>query len=160
MMDEGRQASVPCVVSTKDGRSVRLPRGCSLWFNGYSAPRKSAEDGLPRFHIRRLDPPPTPEPRQIQVDYIDDDVVVRGPFGVCPVQADGLVDGDDFYFRARGNYWSLSIGGNVLKAPDWYYEEDYGVRFEAGGMSMDEALQCILKAARLFRSGAATMEMK
>lgn len=37
-------------------------------------------------------------------------IVVKYIGGACPVQAEGTVDGIPFYFRARGNGWSLSIG--------------------------------------------------
>ena len=64
---------------------------------------------------------------QIDIDYIG---------GNCPVQAEGRVNGEEFYFRARGNRWSLSVGGDdVVGKPDWYYEEPYGKEpFDAGWM--------------------------
>lgn len=34
--------------------------------------------------------------------------------GNCPVQADGFIDGEPFYFRSRGQHWSIEIGpGNT-----------------------------------------------
>lgn len=68
--------------------------------------------------------------------------------GNCPVQAEGTVDGKEFYFRARGQRWSMSIGGeDVVGAPDWYLEAEYpGGPFAAGWMSEEEALALIHKA--------------
>lgn len=72
--------------------------------------------------------------------------------GNCPVQAEGTINGKPFYFRARGEEWSLSIGGDdVVGDPDWYYEEPYGDEpFMAGWMSDHEARVFIAKGARVF----------
>lgn len=68
--------------------------------------------------------------------------------GYCPVQAEGFVGSKPFYFRARGNRWSMSIGGeDVIGEPDWYYEEPYGSGpYDAGWMSEQEARAFIAKA--------------
>lgn len=73
--------------------------------------------------------------------------------GNCPVEIEGAIDGQEFYFRARGMRWSLSVGGrDVVGAPDWYYEEPYGDQeFAAGWMSEEEARAFLDKAARLWR---------
>lgn len=74
--------------------------------------------------------------------------------GNCPVQAEGTVDGEPFYFRARGERWSMSVGGDdVVGAPDWYYEEPYGDRpYAAGWMSEYEARRFIEEAADRWRN--------
>ncbi|HDA7126329.1 TPA: hypothetical protein O5T86_001262 [Staphylococcus aureus] len=74
--------------------------------------------------------------------------------GNCPVQAEGTINGEPFYFRARGERWSMSIGGDdVVGAPDWYHEEDFGeTAFAAGWMSESEARGFIEKSARLYLS--------
>lgn len=74
--------------------------------------------------------------------------------GNCPVQAEGTIDGQEFYFRARGMRWSLSVGGrDVVGAPDWYYEEPYGDReFAAGWMTEEEARAFLDKAIGLWRA--------
>ena len=73
--------------------------------------------------------------------------------GNCPVQAEGKVDGQEFYFRARGSRWSFSVGGSdVIVSPDWFYEEPYGLGpFDAGWMTEDEARAFIDKAVALYR---------
>ncbi len=74
--------------------------------------------------------------------------------GNCPVQSEGTIDGQPFYFRARGESWSLSVGGgDVVCEPAWHHEEDWpGGEYAAGWMTEAEARQCIEKAAALFRA--------
>lgn len=74
--------------------------------------------------------------------------------GNCPVQSEGTIDGKEFYFRARGSRWSMSIGGaDIIMEPDWYYEEPYSDHpFAAGWMSDDEARAFIDKAVGLYRA--------
>lgn len=81
--------------------------------------------------------------------------------GLCPVQANGLIDGRVFYFRARHDEWSIRIAKNkggendmdaVIDAPDaWEYREKYGEDPDAGYMPFIEALQFIEWAAKLWR---------
>jgi hypothetical protein len=86
--------------------------------------------------------------------------------GNCPVQAHGLIDGEPFYFRARGEHWSLSIGSDdedpsdigvygrdVVGKPRWCHEEKWGFGpFEAGWMPERVARHMIEKGAALFRA--------
>jgi hypothetical protein len=73
--------------------------------------------------------------------------------GNCPVQGEGFVDGKEFYFRARGERWSMSIGGtDVVMNPEWYYEQDFGeAPFDAGWMEEAEARGFIDQAVALYR---------
>jgi len=74
--------------------------------------------------------------------------------GNCPVQAEGIVDGRPFYFRARGDEWSLDIG------PEdqwhgygcWRIERDYGSGFDAGWMHKHEALGFIVEGIAEYRA--------
>ena len=78
----------------------------------------------------------------IVIDYLN---------GNCPVQAEGTVGGKPFYFRARGSRWSLSIGGEPVGSPEWYYEQPYGkTEFAAGYMEQHEALRFIAKGVKLY----------
>lgn len=71
--------------------------------------------------------------------------------GNCPVQAEGDINGEPFYFRARGSRWSMEIGGNpVHGAAEWEYGESYGAWPDAGWMTEDEARAFIAKAAALW----------
>lgn len=71
--------------------------------------------------------------------------------GNCPVQAEGKIGGKEFYFRARGEHWSIGIGGDVVGDPDWYYEEEYpGGQFAAGWMTEAEARAFIDQAAERY----------
>lgn len=68
--------------------------------------------------------------------------------GHCPVQAEGTINGKPFYFRSRGDSWSMSIGGSdIIINPEWYYEEDYGTWPEAGYITDEEAKTFIGLAA-------------
>ncbi|WP_312403748.1 hypothetical protein [Rhizobium sp.] len=82
---------------------------------------------------------------------------LRDLSGWCPVQAEGFVDGHYFYFRARGSYWKVEVGGNEkgTRSPRWWHEEPWpsATGFEAGYMSDDDAISCLLKAVDLFRYG-------
>ena len=64
--------------------------------------------------------------------------------GNCPVQAEGLVNNRPWYFRARGDSWSMTVGAvgveHALDDEEWRYEQDYGDGpFDAGWMPEDEA---------------------
>jgi len=73
--------------------------------------------------------------------------------GNCPVQGEGAIDGKPFYFRARGNHWSLGIGGeDGLSNPEWTHREPWGCEpFEAGWMSIETAVKMINRGAALYR---------
>jgi len=82
-------------------------------------------------------------------------------YGYCPVQAEGIIDGLPWYFRARWNSWSLSIARNPTDDPidvrwgsasGWYFEEDWGTeQFEAGWMPFKEAWTLIIRCFEKFR---------
>ncbi|MBY5370553.1 hypothetical protein [Rhizobium leguminosarum] len=76
--------------------------------------------------------------------------------GYCPVQAQGQFDGSHFYFRARGSYWRFEAGGNEsgTKGAKWWYEEHWRNKtgFEAGYMSDENAIRCILKAVEIYQA--------
>jgi hypothetical protein len=82
-------------------------------------------------------------------------MVVGRAHGRAPVQSYGVIDGRDYYFRSRGEHWSMSIGASASK-PDWYYEERYGTWPEAGSISDDQVYNFIAEAASKFRAGAPT----
>jgi hypothetical protein len=78
----------------------------------------------------------------VQIDWLG---------GNCPVQAEGNVDGKPFYFRARGNHWTMGIGSDPVGSPEWDYEEQYGDEpFAAGWMTEEEARAFIDKAVTLY----------
>lgn len=81
------------------------------------------------------------------------DIQIKYLGGYCPVQAEGTIDGKPFYFRARGEHWSIGIGGEPIGDPDWYYEQDYGDgAFDASWMEHSEALNFIKEAAAGYRA--------
>lgn len=87
------------------------------------------------------------------------DIEVLG--GSCPVQAEGTIDGKRFYFRARGNRWSLAVhptcDGDFLSWPDgwWEHWENWGDDpYAAGWMPEDVAREKIGYGAELYRASA------
>ena len=78
-------------------------------------------------------------------------IIITDLGGNCPVQAEGTIDSKPFYFRARGETWSIGIGKNPVVSPEWSYREDFGSWPEAGWMTEDEARAFIEKAAKLYR---------
>jgi len=82
-------------------------------------------------------------------------VVITSLGGNCPVQAEGTVDGEPFYFRARGSRWSLSVGGDPVASPSFRHEEPYGTTFEAGWISEEEAAGFLWKGIALYRERSA-----
>ena len=87
------------------------------------------------------------------------EIVIRELGGQCPVQGNGTIGGIEFYFRARGEWWTLGIGGDPVLEPDWYHEEQYSNfdktndphdMFAAGHMLYEEAAGFLFKAIRLY----------
>lgn len=72
---------------------------------------------------------------ELKIDYIA---------GLCPVQSEGTINGEAYYFRARGGGWRFEVGG-------WEYYEKYGDGpFDAGYMSEEEAKAFIEQAASIY----------
>lgn len=67
--------------------------------------------------------------------------------GNCPVQAEGIIDGKEFYFRGRGDRWSISVGDPITDGVTWDYSEEY--RY-SGWMSETEARRLIEESAGLY----------
>ena len=76
--------------------------------------------------------------------------------GYCPVQAEGFLDDQFFYFRARGDVWRIEVGGDAefTKRPTWWYGEHWPSTdgMSAGWMTDEEALGCIYRAAEDYYS--------
>jgi hypothetical protein len=94
-------------------------------------------------------------------------IYTNGPCGACPVQAEGFIDGFPFYFRSRGETWSLSISTScdvdALDDDDClFHDEEYrgknyhldtkindGKFFSAGYAERDECMEFIERAAKI-----------
>lgn len=71
--------------------------------------------------------------------------------GWCPRQAWWMVDGNYYYFRARGTQWSLEISKTEMGDNFWSYcEKDYAEWPECGGLSDWECLKLINKALKIY----------
>ena len=77
--------------------------------------------------------------------------------GNVPVQAEGTVDGEAFfYFRARGQHWEFHVapteGDLFTSRQTFYFEEAYGDDpYAAGWMTNAEARERIVRGAALYR---------
>lgn len=94
-------------------------------------------------------------------EYINKDLnleIFYGPAGSCPVQAEGTICGEDFYFRSRHRHWQVRIGDTSLFAKDsWVHIEEFPYAseespFEAGMATREESIEFIEKCARLYLS--------
>ena len=80
------------------------------------------------------------------------EIVIDWLGGNCPVQAEGTIDGKEFYFRARGSHWALEIEPRKYPAVEWRYKEEWGEGpYDAGWMPEDVAREMINKAAANWR---------
>ena len=80
-------------------------------------------------------------------------VVIDTIGGNCPVQAEGTIDGVPFYFRARGDSWSLGIGADPVGKAHWEHREWFGEWPDAGWMSLEEAAAFLHRAADRYARG-------
>lgn len=75
--------------------------------------------------------------------------------GNCPVQAEGDVDGQRFYFRARGASWEFHVAptdDQIFSDQSFCMYREYGSTFEAGWMHQHEALGFIVEAITIYRA--------
>lgn len=69
--------------------------------------------------------------------------------GYCPVQGEGTFDGEPFYFRARGQHWSLGVGADPVSVSmgleeGFSRQEPWGDGpYDAGSMPTSEARSII-----------------
>jgi hypothetical protein len=77
----------------------------------------------------------------------------------CPVQAEGTIDGNRFYFRARWDSWSFAVSENseldpvLIDTPEhgFYIEQKYGNNpYDAGYMPVEEAKTIIQQCAEIY----------
>lgn len=67
----------------------------------------------------------------------------------CPVQIEGTFAGVPFYFRARGQRWSLGVGGDPVGAPAWQIGAPWGrTKYAAGWMPHKIAWRLLRKGLR------------
>jgi hypothetical protein len=90
-------------------------------------------------------------PPTIHIDWIG---------GNCPVQAEGTINDKPFYFRARGEHWSLGIGIDPIGDPEWEHAEWYGEWPDAGWMPVEEAEAFLRHAAACYAEGLPGAQLK
>ncbi|AHE56055.1 hypothetical protein [Sphingomonas sanxanigenens] len=82
------------------------------------------------------------------------DIEIASIGGYCPVQAEGSVDGQPFYFRARGEEWQLHIGPREdwFSGREWWIEVPWtGETYGAGYMPHDQAARLIVAGIAAWR---------
>ncbi|WP_025596100.1 hypothetical protein [Agrobacterium tumefaciens] len=108
---------------------------------------RDAPFDLQRLHLK----PETRESLERMENFRLDEL-----FGSCPVQAEGQVDAQYFYFRARGSHWRFEVGGNSsgAKGAVWWWEEYWpnSTGSDAGYMIDEDAVSCILKSVERYRT--------
>jgi len=82
-------------------------------------------------------------------------IFTQKPSGLCPVQAEGTINGHPFYFRSRHENWAVRVAdakdGDPISGPNWIHEEDYpGNEYSAGYASEKECIEFINKCAQLW----------
>lgn len=81
------------------------------------------------------------------------EIIIETIGGLCPVQAEGTIDGKPFYFRARGQRWTIGIEGEPVGFPAWFYAQPYGEPHEAGYLDSPEATaKAFIQMAAYIRS--------
>lgn len=80
-------------------------------------------------------------------------LVIDASGGNCPLQIEGTIDGAPFYFRARGQHWTMGIGGDdVVMFPDWVVRQRWGDGpFAAGWMPEHIGQAIVEKCCELWR---------
>ena len=91
-------------------------------------------------------------------------ITIDSKGGNCPVQAEGSFDQQRFYFRARGDEWSLTVwtGAEDYLATEnpheWGIVRGYGKGFEAGWMPLHEAVGFICDGVEAYRSATQSQQ--
>lgn len=91
------------------------------------------------------------------VEFADLGGVIDQLGGNCPVQAEGTIDGQRFYFRARGSSWQwhvASTDAEIFDKPTFYLEREYAPEqsYAAGWMLQSEAVGFMCEGVRRYRA--------
>ena len=108
---------------------------------------------------------PDPEQYDLLERLREIGVTVTNIGGFCPVQAEGEILHESgkrvsFYFRARGENWSIEIGrkGREMAEDAWGHREPWpGKKYEAGYMSKSQALALIERGIEFWRKAGAPL---
>lgn len=78
---------------------------------------------------------------------------VEIPFGgACPVQGEGVLDGLDVYYRARGSGWSLTV--TISENENWTFAQSPYAWPDGGWLHREESITNICTAVEAFRARA------
>lgn len=96
---------------------------------------------------------PRPQTRTVEIERL---------WGLCPVQAFGMVGDKPFYFRARSNKWMFAVAATQHGDPvqvaigvedGWCYERTFGHDNDASFMSHVQARILIATTAGYYLNG-------
>lgn len=74
--------------------------------------------------------------------------------GNCPVQSEGMFDDYQYYFRARGQHWSIELTDPTNLIPILMIKVQYGDSdFAAGWMPRDDAFKIIVSTYFKWKAG-------
>ncbi|NNU55209.1 hypothetical protein [Rhizobium indigoferae] len=139
------------------GERIRLPQISSFWrYKPSGVQLADSDDRAPdSLHQTYYISGPGPGVVRIELGPPMPGILIERPKGSQPIQATGLIDGKDFYFRESDGFWSLSVGGaDVVERPDWHYEEEHDLADE---LSEEAVYSLVAKGSALFRKGTPTM---
>ncbi|MGO7899540.1 hypothetical protein ACC719_18960 [Rhizobium ruizarguesonis] len=161
-VSEGPRGNVPGVHIfyigiNKAGERIRLPQISSYWRYKPSDVQLAKSDDRDPDALHQSDYIPGTGPGVVRIELGRSmpGILIERPKGSQPIQATGLIDGKDFYFRESDGFWSLSVGGaEIVERPDWYYEEEHDAADE---LSEEAVYSLVAKGAALFRKGTPTM---
>ncbi|MBY5582830.1 hypothetical protein HFO45_00945 [Rhizobium leguminosarum] len=142
------------------GERIRLPQISSFWRYKPSGVQlaKSDDRDPDALHQTHYISGLGPGVVRIELGPSMPGILIERLKGSQPIQATGLIDGKDFYFRESDGFWSLSVGGvEVVERPDWYYEEEHDAADE---LSEEAVYSLVTKGAALFRKGTPTMAIE
>ncbi len=136
------------------GERIELPQISDSWRYKPSGVQLPGPSALLPVNIKQTEPGIV----RIELGASMPGILTARPKGSRPIQATGLIDGQDFYFRESDGFWSLSVGGaDVVDQPDWYYMEEHHTPDE---LSEETVYSLIAKGAALLRSGSPTMAVE
>ena len=73
--------------------------------------------------------------------------------GSCPLQIEGTIDGEPFYFRARDRQWYMGLGGDPINEPAWQMGGPWGDGPTAAGwMPVETGRAIVEECCRVWRA--------
>ena len=65
--------------------------------------------------------------------------------GAQPLQIEGTIDNEPFVFRARGQHWTMAIGGDPANEPKWQMGDAWGYKPDAADRMPEDVGRAIVE---------------